>query len=208
LAALAAAAGFLLDPEGYGSNLLADAVGIPLGILVGALLVDRQIAANRDEQWKLVAEGTRETLRSAVVRTALSLYTRLPTPRPLSADPVAMDAAGELRGGLVNLGAMLRQEAEGPHRSSPVDVSEVVREIAGSTRLIREVMLPRLLLIGAAPELVRAIVQIDRSLERLDHSAWLESRFGLPRAHAFADLSDLATDLSALVAELGGETGS
>jgi hypothetical protein len=194
LAVLASAGGFLLDSKGFGTNLLADGVAFPTGVLVGALLIDRLIAVDRKRRWQLVADGTVETLRVAVVKTGMAIYMQLPAPRPPNADPMTMEAAGEIDAALAHLSTALRAQRDDP-RADAGDLEAVGQTVVPHLRLIREVILPRLLLIGKEPPIVRPLVRLEQSLEHLDYDIWMSERFGLPSAALFEDLATIIDDM-------------
>jgi hypothetical protein len=201
LAGFVIVGGLALDAKGFAGNLFAEAAGVIASAVLALFLVDRLVAADRRARWQLVAETTTETLRSHVVRTALSLYVYLPAPRPVDADPFVMDSAGELSVGLEKLAAELRRVSELPFppAASAADVADAV---VSNTRLIAEVVLPRFMAIGAEPGVVAPIFGLDRSVGKLDYHASLADTFGLPANTLFTDMADVVDDLRKIVEAL------
>jgi hypothetical protein len=183
-------AGFAVDAKGFAGNLLAEVIGIVVSAFIAVLLVDRFVEAERKARWQLVADVTKETLRFAVVKAALPIYLQLQAPRPPNADPFVMNEAGDLDGGLRTLSSELRRQAEEATHREP-DLGEIARNVLPNTNLIRDVVLPRLILIGAEPDLIRPLVELEDSIERLKYDLWVEERFGLPSSALLKDLAEL-----------------
>jgi hypothetical protein len=189
------AGGFLVDSEAFALHLLAEIVGLIAGAFAGVFVVDRLTERTRAERWRLVAQGTRQTLRSAIVMAALPLYMHLPAPRPPTGDPVTMDSSGDLPEALRNIARELEQL--GPFEIR-VTAGESLAEIEPHVRLVLEVVLPRLLLIGVRPDLVAPLVDLEGSLSDLQYHVSLEGRFGLPREAVRDNLVSILKDLEAV----------
>jgi hypothetical protein len=198
VAVIAVAGGFLIDPKGFAGNALAELAGMIASILVAVLVVERLVAADRNRRWSEVADSTLRTLNNAVVQTSLEIYLLLPAPRPPDADPFSMGIADELPSALATLAAAFHKPSNAAALpDDPREIYELVRE---SSALIRETIVPRLLLIGGAPALVSPLVALERSIEALEYDAWLYSRFGLPPGVVADDLASVI-DAFARVAE-------
>jgi hypothetical protein len=189
--------GFALDSRAFAGNLIAGVADIIASALIAVFIVDRLVAADRRTRWRAVSEGTAETLEAAIVRAALSLYVRLPAPRPSGTDPFTMAQVGELVPALRRLGAALRAEGASPLARAPVG-SDVIRGVGPHARLIAEVVLPRLLLVGSEPELVASIVALERSVGQLEYDVWMEESFGLPVGVVFEDMARIVDGLRAI----------
>jgi len=169
--------GLCLDSKGFVGNLLAEVAGLLLGALLAVLVVDRLLERSRDSAWKLVADGTIRTLEFALVKAALPQYLRLPAPRPPTGDPVSMDGAGELGRAMAVIAAETRKDGAW---ELPVQPARVLTEFAPHLHVIREVVLPRLLMIGTEPDLVRRIIELEEEYENLDYEVLLDAQFGVP----------------------------
>lgn len=202
LAGFALGGGFALDAKGFLGNLFAEVAGVLASALLALFLIDRLVAADRKARWKRVEEATTETLRSHIVRAALSLYVYLPAPRPVDADPFLMDSAGELAVSLEKLAAELRRMSDLPFPPS-ASVAEVAEAVMSSTRFIGEVVLPRFMSLGVEPGVVAPMARLDRSVGKLDYHASLEDTFGLPPSTLFTDMADVVDDLRNIVEALG-----
>jgi hypothetical protein len=193
-------AGFWLDALGFGSNLLADAVGLPVGVLIAGYLVDRFVESDRERRWQVVSKGTIETLRFAAVKMGLAAYLLLPAPRPPNANPFTMESAGDLPGALQRLAEALR--AHGAVAVARQGQLQVPDQVITSGRLVRDVILPRLLLLQAEPELVQPIIELESALETLDYNVHALERFGLPAPAFFESIAKVIDGLRALSLKL------
>lgn len=199
--AAALAVGFAIGPIAFAGNALAELAGMLASILFAVFVVERILASDRDARWQLVAKGTAETLRFGVIKAALVIYNELPAPRPPNADPYAMDAAHDLVGGLARLGAALRGHDARLHVGE-FDTRALSDALLPSLTLIRATVLPRLLLIGRGPELIRPIVDFERSLETLDYHISISSQLGVPAVAFFEDLAAVVDGLGDVAAAL------
>jgi len=192
---LVLAIGLLSDARAFGENFLAGIAGMILGILVALFFVDRVVDANRAARWRAVEAGTRESIIAAVVNSALAIYLQLPAPRPPNADPFMMNEAGDLGSALDLLAKGLRTEAsrqDGPRPS----IETVGRLVVPPARVLGEVVLPRLMLLGAGPNLVGPIVELEHAVSRLEYHIWMDETFGSPRPMLFEDLAGVAEGLN------------
>jgi hypothetical protein len=168
--------GFLLDAKGFGDNALAGLAGMIFSILLAVFVVDRLLDEARARRWSLVSAETVETLQFSFVRAGLSLYLRLPAPRPAAADPYTMAIAGpaELAGALQLLGTHLRKLSDDDlARDDHWFPPEIEQEMA----LVRDGVMPRLLILGEA-DLVGAVARVEGRFQNLLHGAFLAQRFG------------------------------
>jgi len=199
IALAAAVAGFAVSSTDFLLHLLAELVGLIAGGLAGVLVIDRIAESAREEKWRLVAQGTRGTLRSGVVRAVLGLYMLLPPPRPPRGDPVAMEATDSLVEAIERTGRAFEELDPLALRAEPLVALEAV---APHVREIREVVLPRLLLIGGRPEVVRPIVDLEQSFGSLEYDVSLHAAFGLPPAALRDDLVALLRSLRSVAIAL------
>jgi hypothetical protein len=168
------AMGFKIGLNGFGSNVLAELIGVVAGIGVAILVVERLLDRDRRSRWRLVEVETIETLRFALVKAALTLYLHLPAPRSTTAHPYVMHKQGRLDEGLQNLTAELRDyEAE-------VFTSDSFRELLDSVapylNFVRDSVMQRLLTVGPDPELIKRLAMLESTFEDLDFHAWLDDR--------------------------------
>jgi hypothetical protein len=193
--------GFALDTRGFAGNVLAEVAGMVGSVLLALLLVDRLVAADRQARWRTVADQSSETLRWGIVRAGLALYLCLPAPRPTAADPYIgneLDALGEA---LRALSEALQEHAANPF-AAPVSPVDVHASVTPSFRVISEVVLPRLLMIGVGPDIAAPVVKLEGSIGRLEYDVWLSDAFGLPTSALYDDLAAIAHDLSVVAASI------
>jgi hypothetical protein len=196
LALLFGLPGLALDPSGFGSNLLAEMVGVVVGIGAAVLVVERLIDRDRRERWQLVEEQTIANLRLALVKGALQLYQHLPKPRPMEADPLMNRAVGKLGDALEKLSSLLR--ADESMDLSPDSLRRVLDNIAPQLDFVRNGVMQRLLTVGPDPELITLLTKLEATFESLDLAAWLAEHFGSrpgDTTQRMAELADSTKDV-------------
>lgn len=191
------AAGFAIDPNAFALHMLSEAAGILAGILLGALYVDALLERERVSRWREVSAGTGETLRFTSVKAAQAIYVLLPAPRDPAADPFLANEGGELAHGLRRLEAALDDE-ELAVSGLGIDAPQALEMLEPRLRVIREVILPRLLAIGVAPELITSLLAVEGAHENLDYNASMDELFGTPPSMLVADLQRVVRSLAAL----------
>jgi len=192
VAAAAMAVGFVIDAKNFAGNLLAEIAGVLIGVVLAVLIVDRAVERDRARRWNLVSEQTLSTLRFVILRAGMDVYLSLPAPRPPDADPYTRGQFGE-EGGLTNsLG-----ELAGVVRATPEldNEEELVDKLKSHLEVIRSGVLPQLLAVGTH-ELIARLSAVEAAFQDLDHTVWLELRFG--------GLNEFHTELAKVLNTLSG----
>lgn len=188
---VALAGGFILEPDGFAGNVLAEIAGVLLSVLLAVFIVDKLLERERRRRWDLVSSETIATLRFAVIRAGHSVYLLLPAPRLPEADPytMSMTSPSELPDALDKLATGVR-ELDLKDLGTP---DEVVGCLAPHLGLMRDGIMPRLLAIGEH-ELIALLASVESAFQDLEHSAWLTNRFG--------DFQQLVIDVEEVVRAL------
>jgi hypothetical protein len=190
--------GFLLDWRGFAGNALAELAGMLASILVAILLVERFTKAERDARWVSVAEATARTLQAAAVRASLPAFVQLPAPRSAALDPQMALSLGRLPNALAGLSDSLREVGQDPFASA-FDARKLLDAVLPSTRVITEVVLPRLLSLDVDPRLVEPIVNLESVVAQLDYHAWMGGAMDIASATVYNDAAELVAALAVVV---------
>lgn len=189
--------GLMLGGGAFGANVAAELIGVLAGVAVALVVVDQLVERERLARWRLVAGETESTLRFAMVKAGLELYMLLPAPRPSDVDPFSSDLADELPRAFRRLSQELRDMAssENAIEDAPPLMLDIVRP---HVELIRDAVMPRLLIIGPDRDLIRRLASMEAAFENLGYEAWLDNRFGLPSelADAICGLVDTFAEIA------------
>jgi len=79
LAALLTAIGFLLVPKGLVGNLISEAVGLAVGVVVALVLVERALGRQRAREWATVGDRTTRAIKRRIWSIGLATTSRGPT---------------------------------------------------------------------------------------------------------------------------------
>jgi hypothetical protein len=196
--AAALSAGFWLDWRGFAGNALSELAGMLASILVAILLVERFMKAERDARWASVAQATSRTLQAAAVRASLPAFVQLPTPRSAALDPQMALSIGLLPNALAALAEALRDIGQDP-LARAFDARILLDAVLPSTRVITEVVLPRLLSLDVDPKLVEPIVNLEGVVAELDYHAWMGTAMEISKATVYDDAANLIGALAIVV---------
>jgi hypothetical protein len=203
LVASALLVGFLIDAEGFLGNLLAEVVGLVVGILIALFVIEKAVEADRNRRWESVSEQTLKTLRLVVIRAGMDIYLQLPAPRSSAADPYSMGMAGDamLSGALERLAELVRAE------HSIADGESIEADLAAHLEVIRTAVTPSLLALDK-PLLIAPIMAVEGAVLDLAHANWLYARFGGPN-QVPEELSKVVAALAAIADAIDDpETGA
>jgi hypothetical protein len=196
--AAALGVGFRLDWKGFAGNALAELAGMIASILIAIALVARFTKAERDARWSAVADATTRTLEAAAVRASLPAFVQLPTPRSPALDPQMARSVGRLPQSLAALADALRDLSQDPF-AAPSDARQFLDAVLPSTRVITDVVLPRLLSLDVDPRLIEPIVELESIVAQLDYHAWMAATMQISPSTLLKDAADLVAALSTVV---------
>lgn len=195
VAVISLGVGLTIDVNGFVENLLAELIGVLLSILLALLIVDRVVEREQARRWDLVSGEILQMLRFALMRAGVDVYLRLPAPRPADADPYTMGLAGEglLAGAMSKLAARVRKQPRGFVDDDSIDL------IRPHLELVRSGVMPQLLAMGKR-DLIARLAAVDNAFQDLEHTAWLEERFG-----SLDQLNESMGDLLEMMGKAVGE---
>jgi hypothetical protein len=176
LLALLTAAGLLHDSEAFVGNVVAELVGIAIGVVVALFLVDRVAASRKSERWLRVREQTLDAIfahitdltRKCLLYTPIGdqfedgwveLWFSLQEERP----------ASRMTGVLRSIATVVAERAEdmsGSEGSGAATSRLALDAVAPHVAQIRDVLVPRLIDFDEVPALVeRLLVMTDAERE-------------------------------------------
>jgi hypothetical protein len=202
-ATFALVGGFLLDPRGFGSNLLAEIVGIALGVLIAVLGIEVLTTRRRQQRWYAVRERTFQSIHTHIVDVAVDCLMSSPVPTLMAddeegeywnamgsaIDPPTVEAAELVR----KLAKFIREHEEefqdvqdrrGRFSDFPEErLASLKRqdltsrafydEARDEITLLRDVLTPRVLELADDPTLASLLFEIERAERFWRHSLWI-----------------------------------
>ena|SRR6478672_6936179 len=106
---------------------------------------------------------------------------------------------GRLPNALADLAAALKEVGQDPFASA-FDARSLFEAVLPSTRVITEVVLPRLLSLDVDPTLVEPIVNLESVVAQLDYHAWMGATMEIAKSTVYNDAADLVGALAVVAA--------
>jgi hypothetical protein len=186
----------LLCLDGFDSNLLAEAVGIGLGIPVALAFLNRLDEAQRRTQWKAVSNQVGRSIATIAHETTFEIWSRLPREaREYAKNPVLIPA-----GGLPNIIGSLATACHhaATLRSQSPEASKAYQAVEPALNYLSGVLAPRVAIAGVDLELLARLADVEEAGRHWAYSVGLAAKTGLAHEQVWRNAGDLAAALAAV----------
>lgn len=147
--------------DGFGSNLLAQAIGIGLAIPVALAFLNRLDAAQRRTQWKAVSDQISRSVSTIAHETTLEVWSRLPREaRQHARSPVLIPADG-LAKIIGSLARACQHAAKLPSESNAA--SEAYTAVEPALNYLSGVLAPRVAIAGVDLDLLAGLADVEEA---------------------------------------------
>lgn len=180
--------------DGFDSNLLAEGVGIGLGIPVALALLNRLDESQRRTQWKAVSAQVGRSIATIAHETTFEIWQRLPREaRQRAKDPVLIPAGGQpdIIGSLA--GACQHSATV---RSQSDAASNPYAAVEPALNYLSGVLAPRVGIAGVDLDLLARMADVEEAGRQWAYSVGLAANGALPHEQVWSSAGDLATAMA------------
>lgn len=209
LVVLSTVVGLWLDPKGFAVNILAGVVGVFIGFVVGVIILNRYIEAQREQQWAKVRDLTYMSISNHLYDIAqeAAIHCGLQFPRDqdtnLSAfvqgrdhpNPAVARAMLDLCSKMQGLPG-----ARGTDNTFSDIAVDFYNDIQWNLDQISNALLPRVVQSTNEPEVVDSLIEFDRAKLSLHSAAYVHKRLAI--GGIFPDMIKLVRSAQALYGTL------
>lgn len=139
--------GFLLNLDGFGSNLLAELVGVSLSVLIAYTLVEALLRRQRREQWASVNRAINAAIENRIQAVAFDFYLVDSAPDTWPKASTPREHAAALDSMVVHLVASQDRLADDPDDENAT-TRKLHRRVTADLGFIRDVLAPRVIELG------------------------------------------------------------
>ena len=177
-AVVISAIGFFVDATGFAENLLAEVVGVSVGIVVTVKIVDIYVANQREQQWAQVQNFTLNDLATHLCEITGSIYVHYPGLDIYVMDTIfgghAQQPNSKVLACFDDLLTQLREipinEVNRDKKSTAEIAIEYYEAVKWHLDQIRDVLTPRVIQSSAKQKLADALIQFDNVRREFHHS--------------------------------------
>jgi len=199
-AVIAIAVGFVVSPDGFVGNLIAELTGILVGVALALTIAEELSRRRHHEQWARVRRQTLRSLCGYIETVALDFAMALPeAPLDVRTNAHWMDypqvaevkAASE---GLRDLEAQLKEKAS--ELSDQADLSKsssrtLFDETNQNLLAIRDVIAPRILMLDEDPDLSRLLGDLEEADRRWAMVLPAIEEWGVPDSEGWGEATNV-----------------
>lgn len=180
--------------DGFGSNLLADAVGIGLGIPVALAFLNRLDEAQRRTQWKAVSNQVGRSISTIAHETTFEIWSRLPREaRQRAKNPVILPAGG-LPDVIGSLASACHHAATLPSQSP--EASKAYQAVEPALNYLSGVLAPRVAIAGVDLELLAKLADVEEAGRQWAYAVGLAGKGELPHEQVWSNAGSLASAMA------------
>lgn len=192
----------LLCLDGFGSNLLAEAVGIAVGIPIALALLSRLGDEQRRVQWRAVSAQIGRSVATIAHETTFEIWSHLPRPaREQTRNPVLIPDGGlpEIMG---SLASACHHAATLP--TQDVAASKAYVAVEPTLNYLSGVLAPRVASAGVDLELLARLADVEEAGRQWAYAVRLAAAEGsVRREQVWSNAADLVEALSRLAGHVG-----
>lgn len=183
--------------NGFGSNLLAEAIGIGLAIPVALAFLNRLDAAQRRTQWEAVSNQIGRSVSTIAHETTFEIWSRLPREARQHAKNPVLIPAGGLAHIIGSLASACQHAVKLPSESNaPLDAYAAIKP---ALNYLSGVLAPRVAIAGVDLDLLAELADVEEAGRQWAYARSLAANGELPHEQVWSNAGDLATALAEVV---------
>jgi hypothetical protein len=187
--------------DGFGSNLLAEVVGIAVGIPIALALLSRLGDEQRRVQWRAVSAQIGRSVATIVHETAFEIRSKLPrAAKEYARDPVLIPDAG-VKVITDSLAGACRHAAALPTQDDAA--SQAYAAVEPTLTYLSDVLAPRVAAAGVDLELLARLADVEEYGRQWAYAVRLAAEGSLPNEQVWFNAADLVEATSRLAGHVG-----
>lgn len=187
--------------DGFGSNLLAEVVGIGLGVPIALTLLNRLDEAQRRTQWGAVSNQVGRSIATISHETTFEIWQRLPREaRQHARNPVLVPDGG-LADVIGSLAGACAHAATLPSQSDAA--SKAYAAIEPALSYLSGVLAPRVAIAGVDLDLLARLADVEEAGRQWAYAVGLAAQGELPHEQVWSNAADLTRAMADLARHVG-----
>ncbi len=187
--------------DGFDSNLLAEAVGIGIGIPIALTLLNRLGDAQRRVQWRAVSAQIGRSIATIAHETTFEIWSRLPREaRHHARNPVLIPQGG-LPDVVAGLAGACHHAATLPTQDDAA--SKAYDAVEPALNYLSGVLAPRVAIAGVDLELLARLADVEEAGRQWAYGVGLATEGSLPHEQVWSNAGRLAEGMGELARHVG-----
>lgn len=180
--------------DGFGSNLLAEAVGIGLGIPVALAFLNRLYEAQRRNQWEAASNQVGRSVSTIAHETTFAIWSRLPREARQHAKNPVLIPTGGLPDVIGSLASACHHTAKLPSESDAA--SKAYAAVEPALNYLSGVLAPRVAIAGVDLDLLAKLANAEEAGRQWAYAVGLAANGELPEEQVWSSAGELATAIA------------